>query len=238
MKDRTDVLPVSELVGRSVLSLSSGNKLGVANDVYIDALNGVLVGLSLTTPDGSCAALSFNDVHSFGSAAIMAETDEAAKVTAENIFAAHPDHRQLTGTKLVTESGEIIGHIAGIFVSLDREPLVFYDVRESLLDTLLGRRRFIFASAANALSDDRQRLIVPDQIAASTAGTIDELINGGLNVRSFSPGRLGQGKPDDTVVIVPAEAEDETVVRTRDEDETIVHHADDDETVVRFRRRR
>jgi len=144
------------------------------------------------------------------------------------------------GDKIITETGQMLGYIAGIFVTVSPEPLVIYEVRESMLDALLGRHRFMPASAAHALSDDRQRLIVPHEAAEIASLTIEELLEGHQHVRSFSPSAVSQPRrkgPDDTIVVLPIEVEDETVVRMRDDDETVVHQKDDDETVIRFRRK-
>ena len=240
MSERTDVLPVSGLVGRSVLSLSSGNMLGTVTDVFIDALNGLLIGFKLAAPNGDAAILGFDAVHSIGGDAIMAASDGSVTPAGETAFDGRPNFSDLTGTKIITEGGELLGYIAGIFVTVSPEPIVFYEVRESLLDALLGRHRFIPASTAHALSDDRQRLIVPIEAAEIASPTIDALLESHQHVRSFSPSAESSQRrkgPDDTLVVLPIEVEDETVVRTRDEDETVVHQKDDDETVIRFRRK-
>ena len=240
MSERTDVLPVSGLVGRSVLSLSSGNMLGTVSDVFIDALNGLLIGFKLTSPNGDASILGFDAVHSIGGDAIMAASDASVTPAGETAFDGRPNFTDLTGTKIITETGQMLGYIAGIFVTVSPEPLVIYEVRESMLDALLGRHRFIPASAAHALSDDRQRLIVPHEAAEIASLTIEELLEGHQHVRSFSPSAVSQPRrkgPDDTVVVLPIEVEDETVVRMRDDDETVVHQKDDDETVIRFRRK-
>jgi len=240
MSERTDVLPVSGLVGRSVLSLSSGNMLGTVSDVFIDALNGLLIGFKLASLNGDAALLGFDAVHSIGGDAIMAASDASVTPAGETAFDGRPNFTDLTGTKIITETGQMLGYIAGIFVTVSPEPLVIYEVRESMLDALLGRHRFIPASAAHALSDDRQRLIVPHEAAEIASLTIEELLEGHQHVRSFSPSAVSQPRrkgPDDTIVVLPIEVEDETVVRMRDDDETVVHQKDDDETVIRFRRK-
>jgi uncharacterized protein YrrD len=201
MSERTDVLPVSGLVGRSVLSLATGNKLGVVSDVFLDALNGEILGFTINAPDGTAKTLSFVSVHSFG----------------------HPNVRDLIGTKVISETGSLIGQIAGVFVT-GESPAVFYEIRESLLDALLGRRHFIPASAGHALSDDKERLIVPNEAAENAAASIDDLLNGPNAVRTFAPREAPGNDVEDTVVILP------------DEDETVVRR-DDDETVLRWRPR-
>jgi len=223
MSERTDVLPVSGLVGRSVLSLATGNKLGVVSDVFLDALNGEILGFAINAPDGTTKALSFVSVHSFGHDAIMAASDEAVVPASENVFAGHPNVRDLIGTKVISETGSLIGQIAGVFVT-GESPAVFYEIRESLLDALLGRRHFIPASAGHALSDDKERLIVPNEAAENAAASIDDLLNGPNAVRTFAPREAPGNDVEDTVVILP------------DEDETVVRR-DDDETVLRWRPR-
>ena len=231
------VLPVSELVGRTVLSLSTGNKLGTVSDVFLDALSSKIFGFTINASDGSSKALLFSSVHSFGHDAIMAAADDSITPTDDATFSNNPNIRQLSGTKVITASGTLIGHIAEIYVTIGDEPFVFFDVRVSLLDTLLGRRRYIPASTGHALSDDRERLIVPDEAVESFAHSIEELISGPVPVQSFAPTR----DRDDTLVVLPDddEDEDETIVRPGDDDETVVHtDGDDDEkTVLRFRGR-
>jgi len=223
MSERTDVLPVSGLVGRSVLSLATGNKLGVVSDVFLDALNGEILGFTINAPDGTAKTLSFVSVHSFGHDAVMASSDEAVEPAGENAFAGHPNVRDLIGTKVISETGSLIGQIAGVFVT-GESPAVFYEIRESLLDALLGRRHFIPASAGHALSDDKERLIVPNEAAENAAASIDDLLNGPNAVRTFAPREAPGNDVEDTVVILP------------DEDETVVRR-DDDETVLRWRPR-
>jgi len=232
MSERDDVLPVSGLVGRTVLSLATGNKLGSVSDVFLDAVDGRIIGFTVDCPDGAHKHLSFSSVYSFGHDAIMADGDKALSSADESTFSNSPNARELSGAKVITASGSVIGQIAGVYVTALAEPFVFYEVRESLLDALLGRRRFIPASAGHALSDDRSRLIVPDEAAENAATSIDDLLN--MLVHSVSPPR----GPNDTIVILPEVDEDETIVRT-DDDETVVHVDDDaDKTVLRWRRRR
>ena len=79
MNDVRDVLPIDRLVGRAVLSLASGNKLGAVRDVFVDAINGVITGLSVETADGE-AALSYQDVHSLGHDAMILLVESVGSV--------------------------------------------------------------------------------------------------------------------------------------------------------------
>jgi len=235
MSERDDVLPVSALVGRTVLSLSTGNDLGTVSDVFLNAVDGRIVGFTVNSADGTNKQLPFTSVYSFGHDAIMANGEEALIPADASTFPGSPNVRELTGAKVISASGTLIGHIAGVYVATSSEPFVFYEVRESLLDTLLGRRRFIPASAGHALADDRSRLIIPDEAAETAATSVDELLTTTSAVRSFSPAR----GPNDTIVILPEPDEDETVVRTGyQDDETVVHVDDDADKTVRGWRRK
>jgi uncharacterized protein YrrD len=229
-----DVATVNAVIGRSVLSLSSGNRLGTVRDLFIDPLNGVLSGITLNAFDGSTADLLYDHIHSFGNDAIMASSEESLHVSEISLFDGKPRTDELIGTQIITDGGNVLGQVANIYVTLVPPPFIIYEVRDSFLDKLLGRQLFIPASATYALSDDRRRMIVPNEISDIAASSIEELLEVGVSVRSFSVEGERPGRNDDTVIVMPLD-DDETVVR-RDEDETIVRRDDEDETVIRFRR--
>ena len=238
MEQGKDVVPVDTLIGRSVLSLSSGNVLGTIRDVFIDPLNGVLVGFTLASADGLTTQLTYDQVHSFGRDAIMVSSDDSVTPTENGFTEMFPHVRELVGTKIISDSGNGLGHISNLYVTVSAPPIVIYEIQESLLDKLLGRRLYILTSMAHALSDDRQRLIVPDETSESAATSIEKLLEPGMRIRSISAAspRVSNER-DDTVIVLPFDDGDETVVRIDDEDETVVRGVDEDETVLRFRRR-
>ena len=238
MSQVQDVVTVNSLIGRSVLALSTGNKLGAIRDVFVDPLNGVVAGLTLTGEDGSTTNLPYDRIHSFGHDAIMALADDSVEPTESEITPDKPLARELIGTKVITDSGNLLGHIADIYVTISQPPVLIYEIRDSILDKLLGRQIFIPASAGYALSDDRKRLIVPNETSESAAPSLAALLDVGMSVRSVSPLDV-ENMPDydDTVVVRPFEDEEKTVVRDRDEDETVIRSRDDDQTVLRWRPR-
>jgi len=227
MSSNVGILPVNSLVGMTVLSLATGNKLGQVRECFVDPINGVLLGFTIAAADGSTADLSYDSVHSFGRDAIMAAADDAIRPQTENSVPNHQSAKKLIGTKIITESGNLLGHIADIFVTLSPPPVVLYEIRESVLDRLLGRQLFIPASAGHALSDDGERLVVPDTTMETAAPSVLDLLDGRISVRSFEPGQRDLSDDrDQTLVVVPDE--DETVIRAIDEDETVVRLHDDD----------
>lgn len=222
MKEATDLVPIKTLVGMPVLSRTSGNKLGSVRDLSIDPANGVLTGL-VVAADDRVAALPYEAIYSFGHDAIMAETDDSLRAYNDSEAAGRPQAKEhLIGTKVLTESGRLLGNISNVFVTLKPPPFIVYEVRESVLDKLLGRQLYILPSAGYALSDDGERLVVPEETADTASSSITELINRTLSVRTFSPGDTKNSLDDDQTWVRPTVDEDETIIRVRDEEETIL----------------
>ena len=218
MDDVKDVLPVNSLPGKAVLSLATGNKLGEVRDVFVDPVSGVVSRMTLTAGGESVGEIDYSEIYSFGQDAIMANVDFVRPAGPEE-FAQGRNVKELVGTSLITESGNLLGRIANIFVTLKPPPFVLYEIRASLMDKLLGRGFYIPASAGHALSDDAQRLVVPDETAANTSADIAGLVSQPLIVRTFEP-VLGD---IDKTLIVLQDDEDQTIVRMNyDEDETIL----------------
>ena len=222
MEEVRDVLPIGGLIGMTVLSRATGNKLGAVKDLFVDPVNGLMWGLTVTNADGRVALLSYDDIYSFGRDAIMAEADDRTRLLDDDSAVNLPRAREhLVGTKVITESGKLLGQIANLFVTLQPPPFVVYEIRESLLDKLLGRELFILASAGHALSNDAERLVVPEDTAETAASNISDLINRALAIRTFVPSNTtDNSRNDDTWV--PAADEDETALRSREEEETVV----------------
>ena len=86
--------------------------------------------------------------------------------------------RDVAGSRVVTEGGTLLGQVANVYVHLAPPPLVAYEVRESLLDKLLGRGLFIPAALGRALSRDSQRIIVPEDASRTAAASLEELAGG------------------------------------------------------------
>ena len=239
MDEVRDVLPFSALIGMPVLSRMTGNKLGGVQDLIIDRVNGVLCGVLIAADNADPIVVPYESIYSFGPDAIMADSDNAIGA-ADGLPGDLPRAREhLVGTKVITEGGTLIGQIANVFVTLQPPPLVVYEIRESILDKLFRREIFVLASAGNALSDDAERLVVPDGTAETAASSISELINQALVVRTFSPtDPVSRGRgPNDTWV--PGANEVETISHSRDEEEeeTILRSRDDEEdTLLRWPR--
>lgn len=173
-----NIVSIDALIGKTVLSRTTGNLLGQVYDLYIDPIEGVLMGLTIAMPTGKMGGLDYKKVYSFGQDAVMAADDDAIVSLDDDWVATHSHaKRHLMGTKIVTESGNLLGHISNIFVRLTPPPIAVYEVRESIMDKLLGRNLFIPASTGHALSSSAERIVVSNNAAANGAPTIAELVN-------------------------------------------------------------
>jgi sporulation protein YlmC with PRC-barrel domain len=126
MAETNDVVPIGSLAGMAVLSLSTGNKLGRVSDVRIDPLAGGLTGLALEGDDN--ITLPYDRIYSFGRDAVMAVSDDSLIVSAGDSDLPDRRSKDLVGTTVVMESGEILGEIADILVTLKPPPAVVYEI--------------------------------------------------------------------------------------------------------------
>ena len=233
MNESSDVVPIGTLAGKAILSLGSGNKLGRVLDVLVDPVNGLLLGLDLEH-EGGISELPYEKIYSIGKDAVMAVSDDSVVAETKDEERRIRRARDLLGTQVVMESGEILGEIADVFVTLKPPPAVLYEVRRSMLDRLLGRTFFIPASVGNVLSADAKRLLVPDITAEIATDEISTLIGPSVDVRSFPVPQNLTAEFDDAESAIIERDEDATVLRFRDrEDDTLLVRDDEDETVLR-----
>ncbi len=173
-----NVVSADALIGMTVLSKATGNRLGAVQDLYIDPVEGLLKGVTIQTADGKLAGIDYKNIYSFGKDAVMANDDESTVLIEDDWMENHSHAKKhLLGVKIVTESGNLLGQVADIYVRLTQPPFIIYDVRESILDKLLGRNFFMLASAGRALSDDAKRIVVPNDTTKNAASSLRELMS-------------------------------------------------------------
>ena len=217
-----EVSPVSGLTGMSVLSLATGNRLGHVLDLLIDPINGVPLGVVLSSTEAVKVGLPLSEIYNFGRDAIMATSEKSVSPLDAGVLSRGLPASNLIGTRIITESGDVLGQITNIFVTLKPPPHVLYEARQSILDKLLGREFFLPASLGHALSDDCARLVVPDVTSEIASPDLATLLDQQIEVRSFDPAS-------------PSRDYDDTIVMESDEDETLVRIGDDEDTVLRHR---
>ena len=234
MAESNHAVSIGALAGKPVLSLATGNKLGRVADVRIDPVNGLLLGFMLEPRDANAADLPYDRIFSVGRDAVMASEDAIVQAGGDNETLSRPA-KDLLGTKVVMESGQVLGEIADVLVTLSQPPAVIYEIRRSMLDRLLGRTFFIPASVGYALSDDAARLVVPDLTADIASSDVSSLIGPSVDVKSFPvPSGADTWEDYEDETILREHDEDATVLRRRDvDDETLLIREDEDATVLR-----
>lgn len=178
----TNTHPIDVLIGKTVLSRSTGNKAGHAHDLVIDPLSGELIGLAALLPDAGVRLIVMDEIHSFGPDAVMINKDESAVPLEHSSIKGAPLARQhVTGAKVITEDGKLLGQIANIFIHFAQPPLVIYEVRSSLLDKLLKQELFFPASWGSTISANAERVIVPNSTPEKASHTLSDLATRLLN---------------------------------------------------------
>lgn len=165
------------LIGRTVIARTTANKLGRIHDLVVDPVKGELSGLSLRMADESLRLIDSREIYSFGADAVMVNTDDSAILIEESPLKAAPlAKNNLIGVKIITEGGKMLGQIANLYIHLAETSIFIYEVRSSILDKLLGHSMYFPASLGCALSEDKERLVVPDDVAEKAEHTLDALV--------------------------------------------------------------
>jgi uncharacterized protein YrrD len=156
-----NVQKIEQIIGRAIISLETANTLGHVADLLADPLSGQLAGFSVQRLDESFALVSMLDIHDMGSDAIIVERDGSLVPSDESPVKTLPKAKEnLTGVKVITEHGQLLGNISNLYLCFDKTPAFIYEVRSSLFDKLLGRAFYFAASLGCAFSDDRTALVV------------------------------------------------------------------------------
>jgi len=169
-----DIHSVDSLIGRTILSRATGNKLGRVHDLIVDPLEGLLLGIAAKTEKEELWVVEQGEIFSFGPDAVMVDADDSLSPgEGSGLYGAPLAKHTLIGAHVVTESGKLLGQVADLFILGAPPTMVVYEVRESILDKLLGRALFLRASAGRALSVDAKRIIVPDNSAGEASDTLE-----------------------------------------------------------------
>jgi uncharacterized protein YrrD len=183
---------VETLIGRTVLSRATANKLGQIHDLLINPAQGEMAGLSIRMPDQSLRLVDYQEIYSFGQDAIMINSDEAAVPVQESPLKVLPlAKNNLVGVNVLTGDGKLLGQVANVYIRLAETVLLIYEVRASILDKLLDHALFFPATEGHAISSDFTRLVVADDTAAKAQNSLEALAT-----RLFEPPR------EDPVIVV------------------------------------
>lgn len=193
MASTVNINSIEILIGRTVLSRSTANKIGRVHDLIIDAAKGDLAGILVRLPDESLRLVDSRDIYGFGPDAVMIKADESALTVQDSPLKTLPLAKSsLTGANVVTESGKLLGQVANVYIRLSETVLLIYEVRSSIIDKLLGHALFFAASQGRAISGNFARIVVTEDTQEKANHSL-----GALEARLFGP-----PKEEDPVVVV------------------------------------
>jgi len=173
-----DVIEIDKIIGMPVMSRTTGNKLGDVYDLYVDPAQGILMGITVKAPNGKLGGIDYANIYSFGKDAVMANDESHITLLNDEWVEQHPHAKKhLIGTKVLTEGGNDLGEIGNIYVRLTSPPMVIYEMRGSMWDSLMGRNMFIYAANAGAISSNAERIIVPNAVVGNAASSLAALVN-------------------------------------------------------------
>lgn len=156
-----------ELQGLAVVDVSGGRKLGSVRDLVVSPENGRIVALIVSGGmlGGAESWVSVDDVRAIGSDAVTVEAENVARPEAEmpdGIRAARDASRSLTGKKVVTANGTLVGTVSDYLVDDTEMRVTGLTIGGGLLSTEEG------------LAADRVLSVGPDAIIVTDADTDDQ----------------------------------------------------------------
>jgi len=158
----------SEVKGRAVVTLSDAAKVGHVDDVLFDATYRRVLGFRVKRGAFSqTEAVSRATVTAVGADAVTVPSPDV--INAEERFAdlaGAATLKQAQGTKVVTESGTLLGTIAELEVDDDVRTVTRYTLASPLLDRLRGKEPVFSAQQVLQLGAGGI-MIVSDAVAES-----------------------------------------------------------------------
>lgn len=171
----------SELVGKTVVTADSGEKVGRAADLLVndggDHVIGIVIGGGVLASE---RVLPFEDVQTLGRDAIVARSQQRV-VDAREWHGRHIKASRSSGLKdrrVVTRDGREIGTITDVYVDELTGEVQAYDVADRTFAGLISRRRLLHRSGEVTVGPDAV-LISPEAAARLEAAEEDAL--GGVN---------------------------------------------------------
>ena len=156
---------VSDMIGKTVVSVNSGEKLGTISDALLEpegvGLIALVIGSGLL---GKERVLPLTDIQTLGRDTVLARTDEhlmnAREWRESDVSATRSS--AVKGRRVVTADGREIGHVSDFLVDETTGAFGGLEVESRSLAGLRTHRQMILASAAPKVGPDA---IVVDQAA-------------------------------------------------------------------------
>ena len=148
------MLKAKDLIGKALIHQATGQQIATVHDVLLDnagtAILAVLVGggwLSATRVVPWESVVKFSDVLLVDGADPIIDARSDPQIAAE-LKQSHP----LTGTTLLSESGEQIATVGDLLIN-ERGQVVGYQVRQGFINDLAGRK-FLPIAYVQAIGKD------------------------------------------------------------------------------------
>ena len=157
---------VSEYVGKPIVSADTGEKVGTAADVLVDAdagrIVGVIVGGGLLTSE---QVLPYADVQVMGGDAIIAKSRQRILGVREWRETGSDAARAITykNKRVITTGGRELGAVKDVYVNENTGIVEAYDIAGPVFTRLLQRRSVLSQSADVTVGPDA--LIVSEDAA-------------------------------------------------------------------------
>jgi uncharacterized protein YrrD len=165
-KQEVSVHRVSNIIGKTIVSAQTGNRLGSVSDALLDdgAADRVnVVGLVIGGgPLGRERVLPFQEIQTLGGDAVLARTDASARSAKEWHRSGVEAMRSsaLRGKPVVTTAGQRLGQVSDLLVDDETGAFDGVEVAAQSLPGLLRKRTILRATRGIRLGPDA--VVVPD----------------------------------------------------------------------------
>jgi len=160
-------MQASKLKGRAVVVLSNAEKIGQVDDVLFDALFRQVLGFRVKKGGllGKTEALPRESVTAIGADALTVPSPDM--INAEERFAqlaGAATLSQITGTKVVTEGGQLLGTIAQLDVDDDARTVTSYVLSASLAERVMRHQEEVVQAGEVVRLGEGGIMVVADAV--------------------------------------------------------------------------
>lgn len=155
-----------DVVGLPVVSLETGEEIGVIRDILVDSETWLVLGVLLSEQGWfqSGTYIPYDRIHAVGESCLTVSGEDAI-TSLEQLAAPEPagivtGKGKLKGKSVISVSGDLLGRLEDVYFSADWEKIVGYELSNGwLADVTEGRKRL---SVPPSVIIGEENLIVPD----------------------------------------------------------------------------
>src|SRR5262249_32762991 len=133
------MIRAKELDGRAVIDMGSAQKLGYVDEIFLDPAGGRVSAFQISTGSTLMGGrrqmlVPPSAIESIGLEALMRRSGAAGDLTerrlADGLTDSYPRLSHLTGRKVVTQSGNLLGAIGDVLIDGPESRIVGYELRD------------------------------------------------------------------------------------------------------------